>query len=187
MQNTQHAHDLAKFLAPMLENVQDFSTEPGSPDSVSHLENAAGPAGPAVDFAILLELHEVWKKAQSLRNEAGERAADEFGDRLTEVLEGDEHAVGVLWALLAGGDDQLGTSAPHPPLASPPGAGTASGHGSPPGGRDPARDQRPPGDRGRSGDPPPKKVSTLRRAWVSICMNAIVVLVLGLAWWLAWP
>jgi hypothetical protein len=54
------------------------------------------------------------------------------------------------------------TSAPHSPSAGPPGRSRPDGW-------------------------PPKKVPSLRRAWVSICMNAIVVLVLGLAWWLAWP
>jgi len=59
-----------------------------------------------VDFAIRLELHEVWKKIPSPREGTGEQATGKLSDRLTEVLESDDHAVGVLWALLAGRGDQ---------------------------------------------------------------------------------
>jgi hypothetical protein len=56
----------------------------------------------------------------------------------------------------------------------------------PPGGQREPGGRRPSGGGSRSCWPP-KRASGLRRAWAGICMNAIVVLVLLLAWWLAWP
>src|SRR6185312_12448415 len=106
MRNPQRARDLAKFLAPALEHAGGIAAEPGSPDGCSCQDKVAGPAEPAVDFAIGLELREVRKKVPSPRNGEGGQAAGEFGDRLTKVLEGDDHAVDVLWALLAGRGDQ---------------------------------------------------------------------------------
>src|SRR5215470_6269444 len=109
MNSPQQARNLATFLAPALESARDIAAEPGSPDGCS-CETEVGPAGPAVDSAILLELHEVWKKIPLRRAGAGagaaERAPGNLSDRLTEVLESDDHAVGVLWALLAGRGDQ---------------------------------------------------------------------------------
>jgi hypothetical protein len=168
MPSTQHAHDLARFLAPMLEQAQDLGTGLGWPDGFSYLADADGFTGPAVDFAILLELQEVRKKALLLPpSAAGERPAGQLGERLTEVLEGDEHAVGVLWALLAGGEDQPGPSGPHPSGPSPAGNGTRPGR--------PEQKQK------------QKQAPSPRSIWVNVCMNAIVALVLALAGWLAWP
>jgi hypothetical protein len=101
MRNPQRARYLAEFLAPVLENAGDITAEPGSPGVCSCHEQVAGPAEPAVDFAIGLELREVWKRVPSPRKGEGEQATGEFSDSLTEVLESDDHAVGVLWALLA--------------------------------------------------------------------------------------
>ena len=175
MHNRQRARDLAKFLAPVLENAGDLAAEPGSPDGCSCHEKVAGPAEPAVDTAVLLELREVRKKVLLPREGAGERAADELSDRLTEVLASDDHAVGVLWALLAGRDNQPRADMLPELLVGPPGAGSASG-----GRKASEGGNRPPGL-------PRKTASGLRRVWANVCMNAIVALVLILAWWLAWP
>src|SRR5690242_4588672 len=180
MHSPQHARDLAEFLAPALENARDVAAEPGSPDGCS-CETVVGPAGPAVDSAIRLELHEVWKKIPSGPEGAGERATGKLSDRLTEVLERDDHAVRVLWALLAGRGDQPRADALPEPLAGPPGGGSAAGGLSADGGRKAS---------GGGSRPPrmPRKTATgLRRVWANLCMNAIVALVLVLAWWLAWP
>lgn len=173
MHNSQHARDLAKFLAAMLETARDVNAEPGSPDSCSCLEEVIDPTEPDVDFAVRLELHEVLK-GLSLRDGAGKQAAGQLSDRLTEVLEGDDHAVGVLWALLAGCDDQPHADALQRAVSSPPGGRSA------PGGRTAS------GGGSRSGGLPHKTASGLRRVWANVCMNAIVTVVLFLAWWLAW-
>jgi hypothetical protein len=175
MHNRQRARDLAKFLAPVLAN-GDLAAEPGSPDGCSCHEKVPGPAEPAVDTAVLLELREVRRKVP--RESAGEQATDDLSDRLTEVLESDDHAVGVLWALLAGRDNQPRADALPAALACPSGGGNGL---SAPGGRKASKGgNRPP-------RLPHKTASGLRRVWANVCMNAIVVLVLVLAWWLAWP
>src|SRR5689334_2198794 len=181
MHNPQRASELAKFLAPVLKQAGDVAAEPGSPEDCSCREKMAAPAEPAVDVAIGLELHEVWKKAVSPQEQAGEQATGELSDRLTEVLEGDEHAVEVLWALLAGGGDRPRADALPELLAAWAAGGSPPSGSSAPGGRK-ASDGggRPPGLSHKTAD-------SLRRIWVSVCMNAIVALVLVLAWWLAWP
>jgi hypothetical protein len=184
MRNPQRARDLATFLAPVLENAGDIAAEPGSPEDCSCQEQVAGPAEAAVDFAVGLELREVWKKARSPREGAGEQATGKLSDRLTEVLERDEHAVGVLWALLAGHGDRPRADALPELLAGPPG-GSPPG-GSPPGGQG-APGRRASGAASRSPGLPRRTASGLRRIGVNLCLNAIVALVLVLAWWLAWP
>jgi hypothetical protein len=169
MHHSQQARDLAKFLAPMLEHGRDFNAKPGAPDGCSCHEMVTGPTGPAIDHAVRLELHEAWKKGLAQRNGSPEKAPGKLGDRLTEVLERDDHAVGVLWALLAGRGDRPHADPLHQALASAPDGGSASGGGH------------------RSGGLPHKTASGLRRGWANICMNALVALVLFLAWWLAWP
>jgi hypothetical protein len=77
-------------------------------------------------------------------NEAAEQHTGRLSERLAELLERDDHAAGVLGALVADRGDQPQADA----------AKTAAG---------------------------------LRRAWASVCMNAVVALVFLLAWWLAWP
>src|SRR5215467_14738136 len=174
MHEPQHAHDLAKFLAPALRIAPDVNAGADSLDGCTCHEKVAGPAKPDVDFAIYLELHEAWRKGNPDGNGTAEQDTGELTERLTELLEDDDHAVGVLSALVAGSGDQQQAGTPQPPSSSPPG-----GRGEP-GGR------RAPGG-GHRAFLPPKAVSGLRRAWANICMNAIVALVLFLAWWLAWP
>jgi hypothetical protein len=181
MPNPQQARDLAEFLAPTLENARNVNAEPGSPDSCLCHEKVIHPAEPAVDFAIHLELREVLKKGLSLGDGAGEQATGKLSDHLTELLEGDDHAVPVLWALLAGCDDQMHADARQRPLASSPRGGSSPGGRSAPGG------QGAPGDGSRAAGLPRKTASGLQRMWANICMNAIVALVIFLAWWLAWP
>jgi hypothetical protein len=105
MHNSQHAGVLAKFLWPTLEHAQDVSAEFGSLDNCSCFEKVTYPAEPDADFAIHLELDEV-RKGLSLRDGAGAEGAGKLSNRLTEALERDDHAVGMLWALLAGRDDE---------------------------------------------------------------------------------
>src|SRR6266487_5022007 len=156
MHKPQHAQALAKFLAPALQNAPDaVNAEPDSPDSCTCHKKVVGPAEPAVDFAIYLELREAWRKGNPKGNGAAEQDIGKLSERLTELLENDDHAVGVLSALVAGRDDQPQADALQP-------------FGSPPGGRS-------------------EPGGCLRRAWANICMNAIVALVLFVAWWLAWP
>jgi hypothetical protein len=181
MRNPQRARDLADFLAPVLENAEVVTGEPGSPDGCSCHETVAGSAEPAVDLAVGLELLEVWKKVPSPRKGEGEQAAGEYSDRLAEALESDDHAVGVLWALLAGPGDRPRADALPESLACPPGGGSTPGNTAAPSGR-----KAPQGGSGPSGWPH-KLGPGLRRVGVNLCMNAIVGLVLFLAWWLAWP
>jgi len=180
MHQPQRARDLAKFLAPALRNAPDVNAGPDSPDGCACDEKVAGPAEPAVDFAIYLELREAWRKGNPDGNGAVEDTG-KLGERLTEVLEDDDHAVGVLSALVAGRCDQPQAGVPQQPFASPPG-----GRNEPGGRRAPGVGRRAPRGGSRS-SLPPKAASGLRGAWANICMNAIVALVLLLAWWLAWP
>src|SRR5260221_243817 len=150
MHNPQRARDLANFLAPALENALDVNADPGSLDSCSCDEKVVVAAEPDVDFAMWLELREACKKGLALRDGAGQQATGKLSDRLAQVLEGDDHAAGVLWALLAGGGDQPDADARQQPFAGPPRGGSA------PGGRSRPRDQRDPGGATRSsGLPPP--------------------------------
>lgn len=159
-----------------------MTAEPGSPAGCSCHEAVAGSAEPAVDFAVGLELREVRKKLPSPRKGEGEQAKGEFRDRLAKVLEGDDHAVGVLWALLAGHGDQPHADALPDSPAGPPGGGRgAPGNPGAPSGRKASQ-----GGGGPYGWPH-KLGFGLRRVWVNLCMNAIVGIVLFLAWWLAWP
>ena len=168
MHKPQHARALAKFLAPALQNAPDVNAEPDSPDSCTCHEKAADPAEPAVDFAIYLELHEAWGKGNPNGNGTAEQDIGKLTERLAELLEDDDHALGVLSALVAGRDGQPRADARQQPFTSPPGG------------------RRVPRGGSRS-CLPPKTVARLRRAWANICMNAIVALVLFLAWSLAWP
>src|SRR5260221_6272676 len=144
MHNPQRARDLANFLAPASENALDVNADPGSLDSCSSDEKVVVPAEPDVDFAICLELREACKKGLAIRDEAGQQATGKLSDRLAEVLEGDDHAGGVLWEVLAGGGDQPDADARQQPFASPPAGGSA------PGGRSGPWDQRAPGGGSRS-------------------------------------
>jgi len=101
MHKPQHARALAKFLAPALQNAPDVNAEPDSPDSCTCHEKAADPAEPAVDFAIYLELHEAWGKGNPNGNGTAEQDIGKLTERLAELLEDDDHALGVLSALVA--------------------------------------------------------------------------------------
>jgi hypothetical protein len=193
--HSQRARDLAKFLAPVLENAADIAAEPGSPDGCSCHETVAGSAEPAVDFAVALELCEVRKKLPAPPKGGSEQAKGEFRDHLARVLDSDDRAVGVLWALLAGRGDQLHADALPDSLACPPGRGSTPGNRTAPGGR-----QASDGSSGPYGWPHKlgpglrrawarlrRTALRLRPVWVSLWMNAIVALVLFLAWWWAWP
>jgi hypothetical protein len=174
MPKPQHARALAEFLAPALKNAPDIDTEPSSPDGCTCHETVIDLTEPAIDLAISLELREAWRKGHPNGNGTAEQDIDRLSERLTEVLERDAHAVGVLSALLTDRGDQLRAEAPQQRFASPadgpsePGAQGASSGGS----------------RFRL---PAKTASGLRRISANICMNAIVALVLLLAWALAWP
>ena len=195
MRNSQRARYLANFLAPALQNAGDSTTEPGSPDVCSCHETVTGSAEPAVDFAVGLELREVRKKVPAPRKGEGERDTGEFSDRLTEVLESDDHATGVLWALLAGHGDQPRADTLPESLAAPLGGGSTPGDPGAPGNREASDPGGGPYGWPHKLGPGLRRVWgslyrmawRLRRVWVSLCMNAIVGLVLFLAWWLAWP
>ena len=94
MNSSRQARDLANYLAPMLDGAQGVNGRPGSQDDPARHQKGIIPTGPDVDSAIYLEAHEVWKRL-SRRNGADTTAAR--CDRLTKILEGDEHAMGVLW------------------------------------------------------------------------------------------
>lgn len=196
MTNTQRARDLAEFLAPALDNAGDVAAELGSPEGCSCHEQVTGPVEPAVDVAIGLELRDVWNSTLSPQERAGEPVTGKLSDRLTEALDRDDHAVEVLWALLAGRGDQPSADALPELLAgthgngSAPGGRTASGNGSGPSGSPSRTAAR----RTAARRTAPRRTSSrlrrfrvhLRRFGVNLCMNAIVALVLVLAWWLAW-
>jgi hypothetical protein len=124
MHNSQHTRALAKFPWPTLEHAQDVSAEFGSLENCSCFEKVTYPAEPDVDFAIHLELDEV-RKGLSLRDGAGAEGAGTLSNRLTEALERDDHAVGMLWALLAGRDDEPNGHGWPPAVATPPDGGSA--------------------------------------------------------------
>src|SRR5580693_7933200 len=145
MHNSQHARDLAKCLAPVLENVRDVNAEPGSADCYLGLEKVIDPAEPDVDFAVCLELNEAWNKGLSRWDGAEEQATGRPYARLAEVLEDDDHAVGVLWALLAGCGDRPSADPLRQALASSPEGGSA------PGGRNATDGRSAPGDGKRPG------------------------------------
>jgi hypothetical protein len=171
MNSSQQARALANYLAPMLDGAQGVNVKPGSQDDPSRHQKGIIPTGPDVDSAIYLEAHEVLTRVS--RRNGTDTTAARCG-RLTKVLEGDDHAVGVLWALLAGYDDQL------PEAALQLGAAGPSANGSAP------RDGKAAG----SGKTTPRWTaarSALSRFWANLCMNAIVAGVLFLAWWWAWP
>jgi hypothetical protein len=174
MHKPQHARALAEFLAPALENAPNTDAEPNSPDGCTCHETVIDLTEPAVDLAISLELREAWRKGHPNGNAAAEQDIDKLSERLTQVLERDAHAVGVLSALLTDRGDQPRADAPQQRFASP------AGGRSEPGGRRASSG----GSRFRL---PTKTASGLRRAWANVCMNAIVALVLLLAWALAWP
>ena len=94
MNGSQQARALANYLAPMLDGAQGVNGRPGSQDDPAQHQKGIISTGPDVDSAIYLEAHEVWKRL-SRRNGADTTAAR--CDRLTKILEGDEHAMGVLW------------------------------------------------------------------------------------------
>src|ERR1700751_1443337 len=151
MSNPQHARDLAKFLAPALDNARDITGEPSSPDSCPCHGMVIDPTRPSVDFAVHLELNDAWRKGRPAQGGATEQGRGKLTGHLTEVLERDDHAVGVLWALLADRGDQWQADALPQPLASPPGVRST------------------PGGNGRSIHLPHKAASGLRRVSAYMC------------------
>ncbi len=181
MRNPQRARDLAKFLAPALVHAGDSTAEAGSPDDCSCHEKVTGHAEPAVDFAIGFELRELRKKVPPPCQGEGEQGTGAYSDRVAEVLAADDRAVGVLWALLAGGGDGPRPDALPASLTDSPNGGGAPGNPKAAGGRKGS------GGGGRPAWLSGRTADGLRRAWVNLWMNAIVAAVLVLAWWLAWP
>src|SRR5690242_12871674 len=155
MNSSQQARALANYLAPMLDGAQGVNVKPGSQDDPLRHQKGIIPTGPDVDSAIYLEAHEVLTRVS--RRNGTDTTAARCG-RLTKVLEGDDHAVGVLWALLAGYGDQL------PEAALQLGAAGPSANGSAP------RDGKAAG----SGKTTPRWTaarSALSRFWANLCMN----------------
>jgi hypothetical protein len=202
MANTDHARDLALFLAPMLAGVSGASPEyiaaddPGGPDLADRTR-------PDIDLAVRFVLEDVLggdpglvpqpavadpPRVASQLPAADQPTAsqphgqDEITERLNELLNGNEQAVRVLWALLAGCDDE-----PHPGLLRLAEASRA--------------------DDGGGGDGPPGGLRGVvsggrmllrfgryfhANAWIQrkvagVWMNALIAAVLFVAWWLAWP
>src|SRR6266700_554872 len=129
MHDSHHARDLAKLLAPILENARDFNAEPGPPDSPPGSEKVIEAARPGVDSAIRLELQDAWKKRRPLHDGGGNQPAGTWGTDGRRASRGGQ----------------------------------------------------------RSSRLPGKAAAGLGRVWANICMNALVALVLFLAWRLAWP
>jgi hypothetical protein len=111
----QRARALAQFLAPALRNEPDANEQPDAPAGCLGDETTAGPA---VDVAIALELRSAWNKTKPPGNGAAEYDPDQLCQRLAEAFEADEHAVGVLSALVGEHGDQP------PDPASQPASGT---------------------------------------------------------------
>ncbi len=185
MRKDQQAHDLAAFLAPMVESASGATAGSGAPAG----RRAGGPAderlidqaGPDVDLAIRLELQEVLGNQDgpdpATRNcpkpapgEAG--GAGGAGERLRRLLEGDDHAVGVLWALLAGGDSRPRPDVLQLAAAAAPARGRASHRL---------------GMIAAGGRRIFWSSAGYQRNFANFCMNALVALVLLTSWWLAGP
>ena len=183
MHDSRQVRELAKFLAPVLENVRDVTAGSDSLDGSSCAGNVIASIEPDVDAAIYLELHKVLKRLAP-QNGAGKKAP--LCDRLTKVLEDDDHAVGVLWALLAGRIDQQQAAGPQSAVADPASNGATPGGCKATGGKI-VRGRTAAGNGRRSLGLSRKATAFLSRLWANVCMNAIVAGVLFLAWWWAWP
>jgi hypothetical protein len=145
---------------------------PATRSTPSRREEPADRVEPDVDLAVRLELERLLRnepKLATLLSDTSQWDPDEVSSVLTRRLtEGDGHAVELLWALLAGRDGQ-----PHPQVLR-------------------LAASRPPAQRARKGRIRAafNAVSTavwLRRKIAAILMNALIGLVLLIAWLFAWP
>jgi hypothetical protein len=171
MTRDDQARDLAKFLTPILRG----ATGNGGPahlSTPSRREELTDRLEPDVDLAVRLELESLLRnepKLATLLSDTSRWDPDEVSGVLTRRLaEADDHAVELLWALLAGRNGQ-----PHSevlPLAS---SGPSTSR---------ARKGRI-----RAGVTSLAKAVWLRRKIAAILMNALIGLVFLIAWLFAWP
>jgi hypothetical protein len=171
MTRDDQARDLARFLTPMLRGASGnggpahLSTPSGREEHVDRLE-------PDVDLAVRLELESLLRnepKLATLLSDAARWDPDEVSSVLTRRLaESDDHAVELLWALLAGRDGQPDSEVLRLAASSPPTSGARKG-------------------RIRAALNSLAKAVWLRRKIAAILMNALIGLVFLIAWLFAWP
>jgi hypothetical protein len=171
MTRDDQARDLAKFLTPMLRG----ATGNGGPahlSASSRREALADRVEPDVDLAVRLELESLLRnepELATLLSDASRWDPDEVRSVLTRRLtDGDDHAVELLWALLAGRDGE-----PHSEVLR-------------------LAATRPSTSRARKGRTRAalnslSKAVWLRRKVAAILMNALIGLVFVIAWLFAWP
>jgi hypothetical protein len=167
---TDQARVLADFLAPLLPNLCDAST-PLAVLATEH-EEVVDSTEPDVHLAVRLELQHIVSTEPdlvTLAADASEPERNRAAERLSQLLlDRDDHAVEVLWALLAGS----GTK-PHLDVINA------------------DADSAAPSDpRWWSAVPHIRKflrAGWLRREVAAIWMNALIAAVLFFTWWLTWP
>jgi hypothetical protein len=174
MTKDDQARDLAKFLTPMLRGAACGSVQTAFSDR-QRREEIVDRVQPDVDLAVRLELQRIVRnepRLAALLSDTSQWDPDEVSSLLTRRLaNGDGHATESLWALLAGRDGQPHSEVLRLAIAGPPYDGVRKG-----------------------------RVRTLlrhvakvgRSVWVqrkiaAILTNAMVALVLFIAWWFAWP
>src|SRR5262245_19955823 len=171
MTRDDQARDLARFLTPMLRGATS-NGGPAHPSTSQHREDSIDRLEPDVDLAVRLELESLLRmepKLATLLSDTSRWDPDEVRSVLTRRLaEGDGHAVELLWALLAGRD----------------------GHTRPEMLRLAA--SRPPTKKVRQGRIRTTLGSLAKAVWLrlkiaAILMNALVGVVLLIAWLFAWP
>src|SRR5262245_9945960 len=171
MTRDDQARDLARFLTPMLRGAAS-NGGPAHLSTPSHREEPVDRLEPDVDLAVRLELANLLRKEPKLATllaDTSQWDPDEVRSVLTRRLaEADDHAVELLWALLAGRDGH-----PRPEILRL----AAS--------RPPTRKARRGRLRATLGSL--AKAVWLRRKIAAILMNALVGLVLLIAWLFAWP
>jgi len=172
MKRTDQARILAEFLVPLLPNLCNAGT-PLTVVAADH-EGVVDRGEPDVDLAVRLELQRIVSSAPDLVSLAADASEPERGRataRLSQLLL-DDHAVELLWALLAGSDTQ-----PHLDVL---GAAATSAENTAD-----QSDRRWPGviKHVRKF----LRAGWLRREIAAIWMNALIAAVLFSTWWLAWP
>jgi hypothetical protein len=174
MKRTDQARILAEFLVPLLPNLCDAST-PLAVLGADH-EEVVDPTEPDVHLAVRLELQHIVSTEPDLLTlaaDASEPVRDRAVERLGQLLlDRDDHAVEVLWALLVGSGTQ-----PRLDVLSAAAIGAADSAG--------PSDRRWP-----SAGPHVRRflrAGWLRREVAAIWMNVLIAAVLFFAWWLAWP
>jgi hypothetical protein len=174
MKRTDQARVLAEFLAPLLPNLCDTSTPLAVP--AADREEAVDSTEPDVHLAVRLELQRIVPPGSDLLTLAADGPGpgrDRAAERLTQLLlDRDDRAVEVLWALLAGPGAQ-----PHLDVLS--GAATS------------AADNAGPSDRRWPSSVPHVRkfvrAGWLRREVAAVWMNVLIAAVLLFTWWLTWP